>query len=159
MTYGKNFSGQLYQFADYTAVKHLAGNDWQNIQPQLLQILAQSGNTSSQVTIYLHEKMLTQAMQAIDRDGFWLESDLRQVIEATRTQYPDWGIQKCQLKAEKIMNAGKAGDYQTAVTWLHDARTIYQQHNRLREWQQYLDAVLETHHRKYKLVPLLRHIR
>ncbi|MFO7680852.1 MAG: hypothetical protein R6X34_12450 [Chloroflexota bacterium] len=66
---------------------------------------------------------------------------------------------KCQRKAEAIMDAGKAGDYETAIVWLRSAREIYQQHNRLPEWQRYLDTVLETHHRKYKLVPLLRAIR
>lgn len=103
--------------------------------------------------------MRTQAMQVIEKDGFWLERELRQVVEATRGRYPDWGIQIYQRRAEAIMDGGKAGEYKTAVAWLGDARAIYQQHNRLPEWQRYLDAVLATHHRKYKLVPLLRNIR
>jgi uncharacterized Zn finger protein len=152
------FSGS-YELADYTAVQQLAGSAWQTIQPQLLQALAKSGSATRQVAIYLHEKMLVQAMQALDRDGFWLEDDLRRVIQATREQYPDWGIKKCQRKAEAIMDAGKAGAYETAVVWLRQAREIYQQHHRLAEWQGYLDAVLATHQRKYKLVPLLRAIR
>jgi uncharacterized Zn finger protein len=152
------FSGS-YELADYTAAQQLAGSAWQTIQPQLLQALAQSGPATRQVAIYLHEKMLVQAMGALDRGGFWLEDDLRRVIQATREKYPDWGIQKCQRKAEAIMDAGKAGAYETAVVWLRQAREIYQQHHRLAEWQGYLDAVLATHQRKYKLVPLLRAIR
>lgn len=152
------FAGS-YDLADYTAVQQLAGSAWQTIQPQLLQALAKSGSATRQVAIYLHEKMLVQAMQALDRDGFWLEDDLRRVIQATREQYSDWGIQKCQRKAEAIMDAGKAGAYETAVAWLGDARTIYQQHNRLPEWQRYLDGILKIHQRKYKLVPMLRNIR
>ena len=152
------FSGS-YELADYTAVKQLAGSDWPTIQQPLLATLAKSGGASRKVAIYLHEKMLTQAMQALDKDGFWLDRELRQVVEATSEQYPDWGIQKYQQRAEAIMDAGKAGAYETAIAWLGDARAIYQQHNRLPEWQRYLDAVLQTHHRKYKLVPLLRAIR
>jgi uncharacterized Zn finger protein len=152
------FAGS-YELADYTAVQPIAGGDWPTIQPELLATLAKSGNVSRKVAIYLREKMLTQAMQALDKDGFWLERELRQVVEATRGQYPDWGIQKYQRQAEAIMDAGKAGAYETAVAWLSDARAIYQQHNRLPEWQRYLDAVLATHQRKYKLVPLLRAIR
>ena len=103
--------------------------------------------------------MLTQAMQALDKDGFWLDRELRQVVEATSEQYPDWGIQKYQQRAEAIMDAGKAGEYKTAVSWLRHARDIYQQHNRLPEWQRYLDGILEIHQRKYKPVPILRNIR
>lgn len=152
------FAGS-YELADYTAVQRIAGGDWPTIQPHLLTTLAKSGNVSRKIAIYLHEKMLTQAMQVMDKDGFWLELELRQVVEATRGQYPDWGIQKYQRRAEAIMDAGKAGEYKTAVAWLSDARAIYQQHNGLPEWQRYLDAVLATHQRKYKLVPLLQAIR
>jgi uncharacterized Zn finger protein len=57
------------------------------------------------------------------------------------------------------MDAGRSGAYDTAVSWLRHARDIYQQHNRLPEWQRYLDSILQTHQRKYKLVPMLRNIR
>jgi uncharacterized Zn finger protein len=98
-------------------------------------------------------------MNALDKkQAFVMEADLRRVVEATRTTTPDWGIGKYREKAEEIMDAGRAKDYDTAVSWLKDARDIYQQHNRLAEWQQYLNRVLQTHHRKYKLVPMLRMI-
>jgi len=87
-----------------------------------------------------------------------MEADLCRVVEATRANWPDWGIRKYREKAEAIMDAGQAKYYDTAVSWLRDAREIYQQHNHLAEWQWYLNSVLETHHRKYKLVPMLRSI-
>jgi uncharacterized Zn finger protein len=62
-------------------------------------------------------------------------------------------------EAEKIMDAGSSGSYDTAVSWLKTARDIYQQHQRQQEWEAYLDRLLDTHHRKYKLVPMLRNIR
>jgi hypothetical protein len=62
------------------------------------------------------------------------------------------------LDDEEIMDAGRPGTYDTAVSWLRDARDIYQQHNRLPEWQRYLDGILETHQCKYKLVPMLRNV-
>ena len=72
---------------------------------------------------------------------------------------PNWGILKCKRKAETIMDAGQAKYYETAVTWLSTARDIYQQHQWQQDWELYLDSVLEKHHRKYKLVPMLRNIR
>ena len=99
-------------------------------------------------------------MAALDeKQAFVLEVDLRRVVEATRDTIPDWGIRKYQERAEEIMNAGRSGAYDTAVSWLRDARDIYQQHNRLPEWQRYLDGILETHQRKYKRVSMLRNFR
>ena len=80
-------------------------------------------------------------------------------IQATRADFPDWGIGKCRRQAESIMNAGKANAYDTAVNWLRTAHDIYLQHARGAEWQTYLAGLLETHGRKYKLVPMLRSIR
>jgi uncharacterized Zn finger protein len=56
------------------------------------------------------------------------------------------------------MNAGKANAYDTAVGWLRIAHDIYLQHGRGAEWRAYLNGLLETHGRKYKLVPMLRGI-
>ena len=102
--------------------------------------------------------MLTEAMQALDKD-FALDHDLHRVIDAAKSSHPDWGIKKCQQKAEAIMDEGRSGAYETAVAWLQTARDIYQQRQRQQEWNTYLDKLLEKHHRKYKLVPMLRNIR
>jgi len=103
--------------------------------------------------------MLVEAMQALDDPGFATDHDLHRVIDATKETHPDWGIRKCRQKAENIMDAGSSKRYDTAVSWLGTAREIYQQEGRLGEWETYLDSLLETHHRKFKLVPLLKNIR
>ena len=74
-------------------------------------------------------------------------------------QFPDWSIARCKRQAESIMDAGKAGHYADAVSWLKDARDIYGEHGRLAEWQVYLAGLPDLHARKYKLVPMLRAIR
>lgn len=148
-----------HDLTDYKAVQELAGNHWLAIKPDLLHNLQQSWSTSKKIEIYLHENMLAEAMQAIDDPEFAYDHDLHRVIEATKDTHPDWGIRKCRQKAENIMDAGSSKRYDTAVSWLGTAREIYQQEGRLGEWETYLDSLLETHHRKYKLVPLLRNIR
>lgn len=145
--------------ADYTAVQSIAGTQWPDIRPQLLQQLRESQSPSHQIDIYLHENMLAEAMAVLDEEIFTYDADLRRVVEATRTIAPEWGIRKYRQRAEEIMNAGRSGAYDTAVYWLREARDIYQQHGRLPEWQHYLDSLLKTHQRKYKLVPMLRTIR
>ena len=145
-----------FELEDYQAVEHLAGEAWPAIKDRLLASLAQS-IAYHKLDIYLYENMLVEAMAIADRLGYG--TDLERVIQATRAQYPDWGIHKCKQQAERIMDAGKANAYDHAVTWLRLAREIYHQHARQAEWQAYLATLLDTHARKYKLVPMLRAIR
>lgn len=146
--------------ADYQAVQKLAGEKWPVIQPDLLAQLrnANSMSASNQVDIFLHENLLQDAMTAVGRSPYASENLVHRVIEATKVTHPDWGITLCKQKAERIMDAGKSGSYEMAVSWLSRAKELYIQHNRQAEWTAYLDKVLETHHRKYKLVPMLRQI-
>jgi uncharacterized Zn finger protein len=93
----------------------------------------------------------------VDRSYF--SGDTERVIQATRAEFPNWGIGKSKQRAESIMDAGKAKDYEAAVSWLRTAHDIYLQHDRGAEWRAYLDGLLTKHDRKYKLVPMLRGIR
>ena len=86
-------------------------------------------------------------------------SAIKKTLIATKEKYPDWGIQKCKNLAEEIMDAGQSGSYETAVNWLRRAKEIYLYHNRQVEWYNYIDGLLDNHHRKYKLVPMLQVIR
>ena len=147
-----------FELSDYKAVKPLAGDQWAEIKPKLLKQLAQS-NSMHKTDIYLHEKMLIEAMKLLDKRNYYGYSDLDRVIAATKEKYPDWGIAKCKKQAEAIMDAGKAKNYDTAVSWLRKARDIYLEHDRRAEWNSYLSGVLGKHQRKYKLVPMLKAIR
>jgi uncharacterized Zn finger protein len=144
-----------YELTDYQAVERLAGADWPTIKADLLDQMARS-QSFHKVDIYLYEHKLAEAMAVVD--GSYWSNDLARVIQATRAEFPDWGIRKCQKQAENIMDAGKAKDYEAAVSWLRTAREIYHQHGRGAEWQTYLNGLLETHARKYKLAPMLRGI-
>ena len=109
------------------------------------------------IDVFLYENLLEDAMAAIDRSPY--SADLERVIKATRAEFPDWGIAHCKRQAESIMDAGKAGHYDQAVSWLKIARDIYDEHDRLAEWRVYLAGLLGLHARKYKLVPMLKAIR
>jgi uncharacterized Zn finger protein len=148
-----------YALDDYKAVQQLAGNQWQTIKPELLKQLQQGYSPTLKIDVYLYENMLTEAMSILDNPVYAPDHDLRRVIEATRERHPEWGIRMSKGKAEAIMDAGSSGSYDSAVSWLKTTRDIYQQHQKQREWKNYLDSLLDTHHRKYKLVPMLRNIR
>ncbi|MFZ0544029.1 MAG: SWIM zinc finger family protein [Candidatus Promineifilaceae bacterium] len=148
-----------YALDDYKAVQRLAGDQWQTIKPELLKELEQGYSPTMKIDVYLFEDMLAEAMAVLDNPVYAPDHDLRRVIEVTREKHPHWGIRVSKEKAEAIMDAGSSGSYETAVSWLKITREIYLQHKMQQEWKTYLDSLLETHHRKYKLVPMLRDIR
>jgi uncharacterized Zn finger protein len=147
-----------HSLADYLKVKELAGDSWKTIRHRLLKKLKQHWSATDKIDIYLHENMLVEAMQALDREQYVSDYDLLRVIEATRETQPDWGIRQCKQQAEAIMDGGRSREYDSAVSWLRIARDIYIQHERQKEWETYLNSLLDTHFRKYKLVPMLRNI-
>jgi uncharacterized Zn finger protein len=148
--------------ANFQRAEAAAGAAWPTVRQQLLDFLATTTpwDIAGKVDVYLHEGLLKEAMAAVDQSNFYyLDNTVERVIEATREQYPDWGIACYKKQAARIMNEGKAKYYETAASHLKKARDIYVQHGRLAEWQAYLDEILHKHGRKYKLVPLLRNIR
>lgn len=146
-----------FELADYQVAERLAGADWPTIKAGLLEQLARS-HSYHQVDIYLYERMLPEAMAVVDGSSYY-DDHMERVIQATRAEYPDWGIRKCKQLAESIMNQGKAQYYDNAVERLRTARDIYVQHNRRAEWLAYLNGLLTLHGRKYKLVPMLERLR
>lgn len=148
------------RLADYQAVERLAGDEWSVVKLELLPTLVSKTYGGEAIDIFLYEGMLAEAMKKIDAGGYlYFGGELAKVIAATQEKYPDWGIQKYRQLAERIMDGGKAKDYDTAVSYLRQARDIYLKHQRQAEWSAYLGDLLTTHQRKYKLVPMLREIR
>lgn len=145
-----------HSLESYKLARRIAGAAWPEVKERLLKHLEPRSDDLA-VEIYLHEQMLPQAMAAIERYPY--SSYLDRVVEATRHNYPDWGIRQYQKRAESIMNAGDAKHYDEAVSWLRRARDIYHQHHREAAWTAYLNGLLELHARKYKLVPMLRDLR
>jgi uncharacterized Zn finger protein len=81
-----------------------------------------------------------------------------QIVDAALEEQTEleWVIQACRKQAEHIMNGAKASYYQAAATWLIKARTAYHLLGRDEIWQGYLQDLVERHHYKPKLLPLLK---
>lgn len=142
-----------YDVADYRLVQQQAGDEWPDLRADLLESL-HAAEPEDQLEIYLYERMAPEAKAVVDRGSG--ESQLAQVLALTGADYPDWSIAHARKQAEPIMAAGKSGFYEDAVAWLRQARTIYLQHNRRQEWEEYLAALRSRYTRKYKLIGLLR---
>jgi uncharacterized Zn finger protein len=108
------------------------------------------------VDIFLHEGLIEDAIAIVDREGYVSPHLLEQVVNAAMETNPAWVIRASRKQAEPIMDRGKSDSYGTPAAWLAKAKAAYIVAGRQDEWQDYLDELLDTHRRKYKLVPLLK---
>jgi uncharacterized Zn finger protein len=145
--------------ADYQAVQPLAGADWAQIKVDMLKFLATTGYAPTQVDIYLHEGMVDEAVEAVDKAGYAGYDTVERVVDAAYQSHPDWVIRQCKAQAERIMDAGKSKYYHHAVRWLGKARQAYEAAGRSGEWRTYLESLIVEHKRKYSLRPQLEGLR
>ena len=143
-------------FANYQAVRQAAGEKWKTLKDEMLAMVAKSKSPYKKVDIYLEEEMYKEVIDAVEQATWFYDMD--KVIEAVKIEYPDWAFKQCRKRAERIMNAGDSKNYRTATEWLRKGRDIFLFHGRDDEWEKYFSKVKETHHRKYKLMPMLREL-
>jgi uncharacterized Zn finger protein len=149
------FDEQL-NLSDYLKIQELAGPDWPDQQPPLLDRLrkVRSHYPQGPVEIFLHEGLIDDAIAVVDQGA--THALVEQVVDAASTLRPDWVIDASRKQAEGLMNDGKSQYYGSAVRWLARARDVYRATGREQEWQSYLAGLLDRHARKYSLVPLLK---
>ncbi|MBC7226582.1 MAG: SWIM zinc finger domain-containing protein [Thermoflexales bacterium] len=139
---------------NYRWLREHLGKEWPSRQAEALQIVASSTDPQGAVDIYLYERMYREAIALADQHPW--EVNVDRVIEAVKGEFPDWAFGKCRRRAEEIMDAGKAGEYDVAIRWLRRGRDILLDAGRQTQWDAYLRSLLEKHQRKYKLVPMLK---
>ncbi len=146
-------------FIDYQKMAELAGENWANIKTNLLQILRTSGswgNISAKVDIYLYEGLIDDAITTVkDLSSFNSELVYR-VMDAAIFHKPDWVIANASRRAELIMDAGKAENYELAIQWLKKARAAYLESGRKADWASYKAKLKQEHGRKRKLMGLFK---
>jgi uncharacterized Zn finger protein len=141
----------------YQQIETLAGDDWQSLQPDLLQHLRTMDSWShaeAKVQIFLREGLVDDAISTVT-DSYTRANLIQVVMDAAIDYKPEWVIAAAIRPAEDIMNRSKAESYQEAVNWLSKARAAYRQSGRQDEWQEYRAQLVETHGRKRKLMGLI----
>jgi uncharacterized Zn finger protein len=139
---------------NYRALRELAGDDWAALRSQALEAVEQDRSIENQVDVYLYEQMYQRAIEAVDQ-ATWFHR-IEPVIEAVQHEFPDWAFDQCRRRAEAIMDAGRARDYGVAADWLRQGRDVLLAADRKPLWDDYLAQLMDEHHRKYKLMPMLR---
>lgn len=149
-------------FSDYQRVEHLATNQWGTVKPDLLKTLRQSQDweaREAKVNIFLHERLIDDAIQAVQSDSYYRSELVHRVMQAAVPHRPDWVIEAARKRAEPIMERGKADRYQEAVQWLQQAKAAYVQSDQRSVWTTYFSQLQTTHTRKRKLMELFKQLK
>ena len=144
----------------YQAVEEIADDDWETVQPDLLEFLRTQnprGNTAARsVEVFLHEEQYEDAIELADSTG--QTSVIEPVVEAVVKERPQWAISTCKSQAEPIIEAGQHDSYKTAVRWLRRAGQAAQAADELDDWREYVETMRDDHYQKYKLRPMLEEL-
>ncbi|NDJ22888.1 SWIM zinc finger domain-containing protein [Nostoc sp. B(2019)] len=142
-------------FFDYQKIEELAGENWEIIKTDLLQIIRSYegwGTESIKVDIFLYEELIDDAIAIASELSSYYSELIHRVMNAAISHNPNWVIANASRRAEKIMDAGKAEYYNEAIEWLKKARAAYLESGRKANWLSYRDELMQTHARKRKLM-------
>ncbi len=146
--------------ADYQAAQAVAGKRWPELRGELLDHLRQTEKylPQARVEIFLHEGLIEDAIAVVNAHPAYYTL-VGQVVDAAWRSHPNWAIRACRQQAETIMDKGQSKYYPNAVRWLEKARAAYQAAGREAEWREYLEELIDRHHRKHNLMPMLERLR
>jgi uncharacterized Zn finger protein len=146
-------------FKDYRKIEDLAGKTWSKVRADLLKTLRQANEwqaREAKVDIFLHEGLIDDAIAAVKTDTYHRSEYVHRVMEAAIAHNPEWVIENARLRAEPIMDAGKAERYSEAVRWLKKVRAAYLQLGQKSKWSAYRTQLTTTHGRKRNLMALFQ---
>lgn len=146
--------GYRVSLENYLAVQNAAGEGWETIKGEALALVARGGSAEGKVDVYLYEGMHDEAIAAVERSSWFYNID--KVIEAVNSTHPEWAFRQCQERAEAIMDAGRAKEYDVAAEWVRRGRDILLAAGLDNQWRAYIEKIMDVHRRKYKLMPMLR---
>jgi uncharacterized Zn finger protein len=144
--------------SDYTQLQQIAGEQWPQLREKILTHLRtlRPFDVSGKVNIFLQEGLQQEALYAVQ--GSWNYDLVIRVVETVTPSLPLQVIPLCMEQAARIMDAGKADRYDYAARWVERARNAFRVAGQESQWQDYKTGLLATHHRKYKLIPMLRNL-
>ncbi len=144
---------------DYQKAEDLAGEQWLSLKDDLLNFLRTSqiwGIEQAKVDIFLQEGCINDAIAVVTDLHSYHSALIGRVMDAALSHHPAWVIENACRRAELIMDAGKAKNYDNALDWLKKVRAAYLVADRRSEWSAYRTQLMTTHGRKYKLIAMLK---
>jgi uncharacterized Zn finger protein len=145
------------ELESYQHLRRLSGDRWNAVRVELMQRLNihAAMNGSVLIEILLDEGDIKQAMSTWDKVAWKDYGLLRKLVDVAVPIAPDWAIGEVMKLVNDQIGRG-SGHYAAAADWLKLVKAIYQQHGRTAEWTARINAIRDTHKRKYSLMPLLK---
>jgi uncharacterized Zn finger protein len=125
----------------------LAAENWENIQPALLQKAAERHFQDILADIHLEEKGWDEAINIAEQDR-WSFSLLEKVADAAIPYLPDWVIRVSLRQSDQLIVQTQSKLYPIAARWLERAKEAYHQKYEDAEWQAYIDNLRTTYARR-----------
>ena len=149
---------------DYQTAESLA-SDWPETRAELLAHLRDTDEwmaKEAKVDVFLHEGLVEDAIASIAPSstfftyGYTQPKLVMRVMDAAIASHSAWVIKIAKQEAEKIMDAGKAKDYDLAVRWLQRVQQAYAAQSKESTWYRYSQKLISIHIRKRKLTGLMK---
>lgn len=134
----------------YKHLQRLSGERWEQMKPEQMKILLQSGRSGAIVAVYLHEQQWDDAIAVAEKNTY--DYGLREkVADAVVAHRPDWVIRISIKEAEKLIEPTQSKYYPHAARWLAKAKQAYIQSGRKAEWLAYFAQLKTTFARRPSL--------
>jgi uncharacterized Zn finger protein len=139
--------------------------DWPLPKPEVSSLMAESKGFMHQtrvedllIHIAVHEKQLDEAVDRFgNRAGYQIMTDslARSLALAVSKSHPETSISIWKACALNDIARAKAEAYRDAGKHLRQLRKVYEEHQRLEEWQKYIKRLQVEHKRKIRLQEVL----
>ncbi|KKJ01256.1 hypothetical protein PROH_02485 [Prochlorothrix hollandica PCC 9006 = CALU 1027] len=141
----------------YEAAEALAGEQWPDLQPQLMPLIdtAWPEAAPGKVAIFVKAEEWDRVIAVIDR-GFTSALNLEPIVDALVPHRPRWVIDRGKQWALDIINRSRSAEYGTAVRWLERVYKAHQVDQSLEQWTTFQQNLHQQHGRKQKLMQLLK---
>ncbi len=145
----------------HQALKVTPPNETGSMKDQLLNFIRNKKSTyvcEDAVDIFLHEGLLTDAMNEVSKPVVFAYSDgaaLKKVMIAVMSSQMDWIAEQGLKQALAVINSGKANHYGQAIDWLQLVKEAYEKHDKLTDWYVCLNQIRIGHKTKRKLMEML----
>lgn len=144
---------------DYIKAKELIEvAEWPKLRKTLLAKMNKSDNafsTEEKVDIYLHEKMIDEAIAFVEKLDLYNSEPIQKVMDAAIEKRPDWVIKNASERAFSIIDSGKHHQYSLAIEWLKRVRNAFVKINKEKDWKTLRSQLLQKHYKKIKLRGML----
>lgn len=144
---------------DYIKAKELAKpTEWTKLRKTLLAKVSKNDNafsTEEKVDIYLHEKMIDEAIAFVEKLDMYNSEPIQKVMDVAIEKRPDWVIKNASERAFSIIDSGRHSQYSLAIEWLKRVRNAFVNTNKEQDWKTLRSQLLQKHSKKIKLKGML----